>query len=194
MFFRKLFGRPPHKDSAALLYGHMVRQSRLPVFYTDFGVADTVEGRFDLLAAHVALLMGRLKRVEAEHADAAQDLTQALVDLMFADMDVNLRETGASDLSVGRKVRKLAEAFYGRLLAYETALSGDDAQASLNELAAALSRNLYRSVERHASAEAMARYAFDLSKTLKDIPTPQIMLGQIMLGQIMLGGARLGAP
>lgn len=182
MFFRKLFGRHPHKASATLLYGHMVRQSRLPVFYTDFGVADTVEGRFDLLAVHVAMLMGRLKRVEAENATAAEDLTQTMVDLMFADMDVNLRETGVSDLSVGRKVRKLAESFYGRLLAYETALSADTDQTALNELALALSRNLYRSVEHHACADAMARYTLNLSKILKDIPTAQIMVGDVSLG------------
>lgn len=182
MFFAKFLGRRRCKDTADRLYRDLVDQARRPVFYTDFGVADTVEGRFDLLALHVALAMRRLKRTEAGNADEAWALTQAMVDLMFADMDVNLRETGVSDISVGRKVRKLAEALYGRLSVYDAALEMGDPGARIETMAQALSRNLYRSAALHPSADRMAYYAFDLDRTLKALPDAGLLKGDISFG------------
>jgi cytochrome b pre-mRNA-processing protein 3 len=187
MFFRKLFGRSRHKATAGRLYQHLVGQARRPAFYTDYGVADTVDGRFDLLALHVALAMRRLKRVEPAHASAAKDLTQALVDLMFADMDVNLRETGVSDISVGRKVRKLAESFYGRLSVYEAALAMGDPSARIEGLSAALTRNLYRSVAHHPSADRMAYYALELDAALQAQPDEALLGGEPSFGDLPRG-------
>jgi cytochrome b pre-mRNA-processing protein 3 len=179
MFFSKFLGRSRRKDTADRLYRNLVEQARRPVFYTDFGVADTVEGRFDLLALHVALAMRRLKRADAANASEAKALTQALVDLMFADMDVNLRETGVSDISIGRKVRKLAEALYGRLSVYDAALGMGDPSARIETMAQALSRNLYRTVALHPAADRMAYYAFDLDAALKTQADAALLKGEI---------------
>jgi len=37
-----------------------VAQARLPGFYRDYGVPDTVNGRFELIVLHFALLLERL--------------------------------------------------------------------------------------------------------------------------------------
>ncbi|MBI3708878.1 MAG: hypothetical protein HY246_14555 [Proteobacteria bacterium] len=130
---RLLHGAGGHV-AADRLYAAAVAQASRPEIYADWRVPDTVDGRFDAIALHVFLVLHRLK---AEGAVAA-GLAQELFDTMFADMDRSLREIGAGDLGVGRRVRAMAEGFYGRIAAYEAGLDGDAVA-----LAAALRRNLY---------------------------------------------------
>jgi cytochrome b pre-mRNA-processing protein 3 len=145
----KLFGRPRWEDASYGLYGTILTQARRPEFYTNCGVADSVDGRFDLLTLHVFLVLHRLKR----EGEAATDLSQAVFDLMFADMDQALREMGASDMGLAPRVKKMVKAFYGRVAAYDAGLAGT---AMLGD---ALARNLYRGegVAEPALA-AMVRY------------------------------------
>ncbi|WP_374466727.1 ubiquinol-cytochrome C chaperone family protein, partial [Ferrovibrio sp.] len=91
------------------LYRAIVAQSRQAGFYREHGVPDSLDGRFDMIVLHSFLVMRRLRRIGA----AAEPLSQQLFDLMFADMDSNLREIGVGDLSVGKKVKAMAQAFYG---------------------------------------------------------------------------------
>ena len=121
-------------DAARALYERAVVQARQPVFYASFGVPDSLDGRFDMVALHVFLLLHRLK----QEGKTAARLAQCLFDVMFDDMDESLRELGAGDLGVGRRVKAMAKALYGRLAAYQAGLAGDD-----RELAAALARNLF---------------------------------------------------
>jgi len=118
------------------LYGAAVAASRDPALYAGIGVPDTLDGRFDMLALHVFLLVQRVKR----EPPPGPALAQALFDAMFSDMDVNLREMGVGDLSVGRKMRVMWEAFHGRSAAYAAALGAGDTVA----LEAALGRNVWR--------------------------------------------------
>ena len=131
----RLFRRRRWRAIAHKLYGAIVLQARRPEFYVRCAVPDTADGRFDAIALHAFLLLRRLKQ---DHAQT-EELAQALFDFMFEDMDQNLREMGVGDLGVGRRVKAMAEAFYGRAAAYEKASAGDD--AALSE---ALRRNLYR--------------------------------------------------
>lgn len=130
------------KDSALSepahgLYRAAVTAARAPVFYAAHGVPDTPDGRFDMVALHVFLALRRLKR---DGGTTALAMAQALTDLMFADMDRNLRELGVGDLGVGRQVKALAAAFRGRAEAYDAALDRDGE----GDLAAALRRNVFR--------------------------------------------------
>jgi cytochrome b pre-mRNA-processing protein 3 len=118
------------------LYRAIVEQARQPAFYSECGVPDTPDGRYDMIVAHVVLVLRRLRRAHSE----TKDVAQALFDLMFADMDQNLREMGVGDLAVGRRVKAMAKAFYGRLAAYDFALSNEDDAG----LQSALRRNLFR--------------------------------------------------
>jgi cytochrome b pre-mRNA-processing protein 3 len=138
MSLASLFRRNRHRDAALRLYESIVEQAREPVFFTHFGVPDTFDGRFELVVLHGFLVLNRLK---AERPPAAE-LAQELFDVMFADFDRTLREVGVGDLAVGRHVKTMAQAFYGRVAAYETALlAGDTAR-----LGDALRRNLYGTV------------------------------------------------
>jgi cytochrome b pre-mRNA-processing protein 3 len=119
------------------LYGAAVAAARDPFLYTGIYVPDTLDGRFDLIGLYTFLLIQRLKREPAP----GPALAQAVFDAMFSDMDVNLREMGVGDLSVGRKVRVMWEAFHGRAAAYALAMTAGDMAA----LDAALERNVWRS-------------------------------------------------
>jgi cytochrome b pre-mRNA-processing protein 3 len=144
-----LFTRKPHERAGFSLYGAAVGAARNPLFFAELGVPDTLDGRFDLVSLHTGLLVMRIAR---DPDPRAKDLAQAVFDAMFADMDLNLREMGVGDLSVGKRVKRMWEAFHGRAQAYETALAAGDASA----LAAALARNVWRGAAPEAAAERLA--------------------------------------
>lgn len=145
-----LFGRRRAKANQQLierLHGEIVAAVRRPAFYLDCGVADTFEGRFELLVLHAGLLLRRLNEAEAPGPEVAQEL----VDTLFRRLDADLRELGVGDLAVPKRMKKLAEAFLGRSAAYEAAFgAGEEA------LAAALSRNIF---DGGPGGTALARYA-----------------------------------
>ncbi|RCK36294.1 tail fiber assembly protein [Thalassospira profundimaris] len=132
-----LFGwlkKKDRKQTAAFeLYTAMVTQARQPDFYAKLGVPDTLEGRFDLILVHAFVLFRRLK---AENGD--KDLAQAIFDVMFADLDQNMREMGIGDVGILKRIRKMSESYHGRIVAYE-----EGVQSGAAELAAALNRNLF---------------------------------------------------
>lgn len=141
-----------------MLYGAIVAHARSPALYRDFGVPDTVEGRFEMIVLHMALVLRRLRgndgRVEA--------LGQSVFDTFCTEMDRSLREMGVGDLSVGKKMRQVGEAFYGRAAAYESALSARDAP----ELAAALARNVYAGAAPDMAAASLAAYIMGADEAL----------------------------
>lgn len=147
-----MFRRRPHERAGFELYGAAVAAARDPWLFATLGVPDTVEGRFDLVSLHVALLIRRL-RTDGDAAGPA--LAQAVFDAMFADMDVNLREMGVSDLAVGKRVRRMWEAFHGRALAYEGAFDSPDLAA----LPEALARNVWRGAAPAGAPERLAALA-----------------------------------
>lgn len=135
MIFCRLFHRSRRNETAQVLYDWVVSQARHPIFYTRFGVADTVDGRFDMIVLHAFLLLRRLSLEQK-----STDLAQALFDVMFSDMDHNLREMGVSDLLVKGKIMDMVSAFYGRFAAYAEATAAQDNLL----LVEALRRNVYR--------------------------------------------------
>jgi cytochrome b pre-mRNA-processing protein 3 len=167
-----LFGEPPVQVAARQLYVHAVHQARRPEFYLHWNVPDTVDGRFDMVVLHVVLVMRRLKR---DH-DRAAETAQALFDLMFADMDQNLREMGVGDVGVGKRVKAMAKSFFGRLAAYDFALSAEDDLA----LCAALRRNLYRKCSpSDGDVTAMASYVRRISAKLEGLPIKLLLSGDL---------------
>ena len=146
-----LFRRRQDREADYRLYGCIVDQARMPAFYNDCGVPDTVAGRFDLIGLHAYLVMRCLKEMDSQRGT---DLSQRLFDIMFTDMDRNLREMGVGDLGVGKKVKELAKAFYGRVKAYDEGLAG-----GTEKLEDALRRNLFIETEpRDGDVALMAAY------------------------------------
>jgi cytochrome b pre-mRNA-processing protein 3 len=109
----------PHEALAAALYARTAEQAREPGLFEACGIPDTLDGRFDALALHAALMIDRLRR-EAD----GEGLAQAFFDAMFRHLDLTLREIGVQDLGVGRRIKIMAEGLHGRALAYRQALSG----------------------------------------------------------------------
>jgi cytochrome b pre-mRNA-processing protein 3 len=139
------------------LYGAIVAQARSPAFYTHYGVPDTVEGRFELLVLHLVLLLRHLGGTDGPAADQdrhGRAAGQSLFDRFCRDLDHNLREMGVGDLAVPKRMRRFAEAFYGRQAAYLAALAGADAHALEN----ALARNIFAETTTDQRAARLARY------------------------------------
>ena len=153
------------KAQAAGLYAAVARRAREPEFFARFAVEDTLDGRFDLLTLHAWLLLERLK------AAGAAPLSQAFVDTVFIGFDEALRELGSGDIGMGRRMKKLADAFYGRLQAYGEARD----EAALEE---ALVRNLYRGA-REPAARAMARYVLGAKARLDGCDLESLDFGSL---------------
>lgn len=175
MILKKIwqFISPPVADADIVqLYRAIVAQARQPVFYAEYGVEDSVDGRFDLLLLHVILVMQRL--------DAAPDDRQQLFDMLFADMDRSLREMGVGDMGISKKIKPMIAAYYGRAKTYQDALA-----ASSSELAEALRRNLYRKANpTEAQIMAMADYVRHAHEVLATQDVADVRAGRVRFGDV----------
>ena len=163
---KNMFSRKP--ATGQTLYGAIVAAARQRQPYQVWGVPDTVDGRFEMLVLHMYLVLERLPT-------DAETLRQSLTDLFFADMDRSLREMGVGDLSVGKKVRKMAEAFYGRATAYtEASASGVD------DLASALARNVFDNDKNLGMPEALAAWTMAAKAKLRQQTVAEIASGDVV--------------
>lgn len=117
------------KPSPVPLFEAALAASRNPVLYRDMGVPDTFDGRFDCLLLHLWPVFTALE-------GRGDDISQSLYDLTFRRMELALRESGVGDLGVGKQVRAMMKAFYGRLSAFAGC-------RDRNDWCTALRRNLY---------------------------------------------------
>ncbi|MAC88134.1 MULTISPECIES: ubiquinol-cytochrome C chaperone family protein [Maricaulis] len=147
-----LFGKKPEKARAEALYRHVVTAARSPDLYARLGVPDTVEGRFEMIILHCALVVLQLQALGDD--DDARKLSQALFDTMFDDFDAGMREMGVGDSGVGKKIRFMAEGFYGRAEALRQAAGEEDP----GQLQAVLARNVYNTQGDDPRASALALY------------------------------------
>ena len=174
------FRRGSRTGSIHALYGAIVAQARLATFYTSYGVADTVEGRFELIVLHLVLMLHRLARDSGADEPAghplASDVGQRLFDAFCHDLDGNLREMGVGDLAVPKKMRRFGEAFYGRLGAYRAAL----AVADDRELEKALARNIFGVDGVDEQAARLARYARATARQLDAEVEDALLAGKMI--------------
>ncbi|HEV7267031.1 MAG TPA: ubiquinol-cytochrome C chaperone family protein [Falsiroseomonas sp.] len=166
-----LFARKPYERAGFALYGAAVAAARQPVFFDALGVPDTLDGRFDLVSLHTGLLVCRIARDADPRAKA---LSQSVFDAMFADMDVNLREMGVGDLVVGKRVKRMWEAFHGRAQAYDAALRAGDLPA----LAEALARNVWRGAAPAGAPARLAAIAATADAALAALPFADLVAGR----------------
>lgn len=159
-----LFRKPAvAPDALYEAYGSIVAQSRQVKFYADWGVPDTVTGRFDMISLHMALLMRRLK-----NEPAAKEFSLLLVEHFFRDMDRSIRELGVTDLGVPKKIKKMGNLFYGLVTALESALDSGDRAA----VEAVLTRNVYD--EANEGAGQLADYLIAESARLAALPVSEL--------------------
>jgi cytochrome b pre-mRNA-processing protein 3 len=161
-------------------YNRIAERARDPLFFAEWGVPDTLDGRFEMLSLHAFLVFNRLKADAAITGDFAQDL----FDTMFADLDRGLREMGATDMGVGRHVKAMARGLYGRLAAYEHGLS--DGNAALED---ALRRNLYGTASpKPAQLEMVRHYLQRQVAALKGASVTIFLAGEVPFSTTLAEG------
>ena len=165
------FRRPRQSPNIAALYGMIVAQARSPAFYLGYGVPDTVAGRLDMIVLHLVLLLRQLTKAQG----AVPPIGQQLFDRFCQDIDDNFREMGVGDLAVPKEMQRVAEAFYGRAKAYESALADDSAAA----LEAAVARNVYGVTEPPLGARRLAAYMREASRRLDEQAVNSLARGEL---------------
>ena len=153
----RLFSRAkPANSEAKQLHMIIVQRARETVFHSELKVPDTIDGRFDLLTLHAFLVLESLR----EQGEAGEALGTRLATEIFAGFQGALRELGVSDMGMSRRIKTMADAFYGRMEAYSAALSEES-------MAIALIRNLYRGdATRLREATTLASYVQGIREVL----------------------------
>lgn len=166
-----LFGDRKKRNKWAVdrLHHTVIAQSLRPDFYFEGGARDNFSGRFEMASLHATLAFRRLRQL----GQAGKDLAQDCFDALFDGFDEALRDIGTGDLTVGKKIRKMGEAFYGRAKAYDEAL---DSPAESGALEAALARNLGVSAE---AAPAFATYVRNVEDSLARHQPDMLLTGEI---------------
>jgi cytochrome b pre-mRNA-processing protein 3 len=174
--FDRLFRKDPMKAPARQVYLALLKASRRPFLFGEDGAPDTVDGRFDMIVLHAVLVFRRMRPL----GSAGKHFNQLVFDILFDDMDAGLREMGTGDLSVGKRIKEMGEAFYGRASAYGPVLD----QADKDGLALILERNLFASdgaadsvIEAGAAARRLAGYALAAERHLADQDGEAILQG-----------------
>lgn len=124
-------------DPAWELYRSIATPAVQPERLALFGLEDSPECRFELLALHLAAAWARMN---AGGPDVRR-MRRSVGDAFVADMDASLRDLGAGDLGVGKRVKALTERLYGRLAIYAPAFADGSDAAAVED---ALARNLYK--------------------------------------------------
>lgn len=171
---RSVFRKDRARSQAETLHAALAEQARAPEFYAIAGAPDTPEGRFDMLALHMFLVIDRLRR-EAPETDR---LVRFLQEVFFERLDSALREMGVGDLSVGRKIRALAEAFYGRYSAYERGVASE-----AGALEDAIARNVL-GTDAAVQARPLADYARAAREKLTSVPIDMLEAAIADLGSL----------
>ena len=147
--FTWLAKRSQTKRKARDLYGAVVAQARNPVFYADLGVADTPEGRYELIALHLILALERLGQSDV----ADENLRRETLETFVTDLDDAMREFGVGHPTVPKRVKRAAGGVYARNEKYRAAL----AQSGNADLEHALAENVYQA-QKDMSAQRLAAY------------------------------------
>lgn len=156
------------RDETAALYAAVVARARMPHWYLDGAVPDTIDGRFDMIAAVLAMVMLRLEDDPAG-GPAATHLAEAFVD----DMDPQLREIGIGDLLVGKHVGRMMGMLGGRLGVYRDGIAAGDMKP-------ALVRNLYRGqAPADGAVDYVERELLKLRGALGGVPVDRLIAGEL---------------
>ena len=163
MVFMAWRARRARKDLASSIAEQTIQAARREALFTSLGVADTLEGRFEMVALHAGLVMRRLTALGVDGGD----LAQVYVDQIFTGFDDALREMAIGDVGVLKRMRRYVEAFYGRLTAYDSALQRSEPEAFFE----ALARNVYgkTALDDAPYAFALAEYAQGIAEALQAV-------------------------
>ena len=157
------------KRAAGALYAAIVARSREPVFFRDLSVADSFDGRFDLMVLHSWLVIDALRQTDLS------ELERRLVQVLFIAFDEGLRDQGAGDMGIGRRIKAMTSALYGRINVYDSAAAPDS-------LVAALKRNLYRGKD--VPDDCLRQLLHYIAETRKSLATSDLAQGDADFGAL----------
>lgn len=166
-FFKKSLSQttPQH------IYGSVMTHARTPAFFLDFGVPDTVMGRFDVLSLHIYLLARKLRE---EGSEISQGLSQEVFDLYVYDVERALRELGIGDTSVPKKKKKMIRSFYGQIDDFDEALNAKNEVVVKDKVS-----TRYLADVENAKPVLLASYMLKTDQHLKNQETKAIVSGNV---------------
>lgn len=168
-FFSKIFSRDNPNAKMQPLYDAIVSEGRQLVWYEEAQVPDSLDGRFDMIAAIFSLVLIRLEKDD----DRGQELAW-LTEIFISDMDGQLRQIGIGDMIVGKHVGRIMGALGGRVGAYRDALEQD---ADLRE---AIVRNIFRGEKPDdAALDILANRLTAYHAVLQNCSADAIVAGQL---------------
>lgn len=161
-------------QEVAELYAAVTSQSRQFIFFHDYQVPDTPQGRFEILTLHLSLMLRRLKFLYSEELKGFGHLSQKLCDWVVADVEESLRAMPVSELKITRHLKSYIEGFYGRLIAYDKALELNDKVV----LEQAIRRNVYGIVDKISDdiVKGLVDYTCQTWEWLQETSMPQIIM------------------
>ena len=131
-FLAKLFNKNSREDVPHRIYGGVVAQARNSALYEEFGVPDTVIGRYDMLALHVFMLSYRLKRSAPQDKKECVALSQSVFDLFISDIERGLRDIGFADTSVYKRNKRFARSYFALIEEFDQALEDSDVETIIS--------------------------------------------------------------
>ena len=168
-FFQRIFGEAKQREPLQPLYRAIVAKGREPAWYRDGQVPDTLDGRFDMIAAMLSLVLLRLE----QEGEAARGQTVLLTEIFIKDMDAELRQLGVGDYVVGKHVGRMMGALGGRLTALRTAR----AEGSLD---AAVARNIFHDAPPSDAAVAFVANGLELfAAALDGLSVEEVLAGRL---------------
>lgn len=179
MIFGLFRRRNGNRQIVDTIYTALTQAGRQEVFYAEWGVPDTVMGRFEMISAHMILFLRR----SGDSGNALRGLAQEVVDAFFEDLDHSIREIGIGDMGVPKRMKKLARMFYGRYEAYVPAFEASDREA----LAVALGRNIFpgqspeEAVRRNAGLLDVAARLISVDRQLSAVSDEDLLAGRVAI-------------
>lgn len=158
------------KHRALKVYTKIAEQSRKPFFFKDCNIRDTFHHRLEVLSLNLIIVLWSMKRKKKLFK-----LSQKLIDIFFQDLDNSLRELGVSDLSVGRKIKILAENFFGRLSSYSESIEKSITEKKNLHLLKSIKKNFSSDEENRIEFEKICSYAVKNIQSFKNINEDKIL-------------------
>ncbi len=167
--FQRIFGETKQRAPLQPLYGAVVARGRDPSWYRDGRVPDTLDGRFDMIAAILSLVLLRLE----QEGDSGKGPSVLLTEIFIDDMDATLRQLGVGDYVVGKHVGRMVSALGGRLTAFREGLAG-------GSLEAAVKRNVFHEAPPSDSALAFVTAGLErFARALAEVPAETVLAGEL---------------
>ena len=158
------------KNTTTQLYHNIVEQARLPIFYRELSVEDSIDKRFEMIVIHMFIVLNVLKN--SNNNDIIQ-VSQMLFDTMFEDMEASLREQGIGDMGIPRRVKKMINKFYDRIFTYERAIQNKSVNTTVNEI-------LYgNSKKTQKKADIIGNYIIKQINNISSQKIQDLMIGAI---------------